>query len=204
MDGPAAASQGARHLRAHRASRRQARVPRGHAALRRVRAPGGAALSRARTCWRACSIASRRAAAAHDPLDDRRDDPRGRARRAHAAADRHHAKPLLRVRRQAAHRLADRRAGARRRPRHRDQRLAPRRPHDRRRRRRQRYGVRIHWSREAEPLETAGGIATAMPLLPDGPAIIVSGDIWTTSITGAAAGRRRDGAGSRASHACTS
>ena len=42
------------------------------------------------------------------------------------------------------------------------------------------HGVRIHWSREAEPLETAGGIATAMPLLPDGPAIIVSGDIWTT------------------------
>ena len=43
-----------------------------------------------------------------------------------------------------------------------------------------RYGVRVRWSREAEPLETAGGIATAMPLLPEGPAIIVSGDIWTT------------------------
>ena len=42
------------------------------------------------------------------------------------------------------------------------------------------YGVRVRWSREAEPLETAGGIATAMPLLPEGPAIIVSGDIWTT------------------------
>lgn len=41
------------------------------------------------------------------------------------------------------------------------------------------HGVRIHWSRETEPLETAGGIATAMPLLPDGPAIIVSGDLWT-------------------------
>jgi MurNAc alpha-1-phosphate uridylyltransferase len=41
------------------------------------------------------------------------------------------------------------------------------------------YGVRVHWSREAEPLETAGGIATAMPLLPEGPALIVSGDIWT-------------------------
>jgi MurNAc alpha-1-phosphate uridylyltransferase len=42
------------------------------------------------------------------------------------------------------------------------------------------YGVRVRWSREPEPLETAGGIATAMPLLPEGPAIIVSGDIWTT------------------------
>ena len=42
------------------------------------------------------------------------------------------------------------------------------------------YGVRVRWSREAEPLETAGGIATAMPLLPEGPALIVSGDLWTT------------------------
>jgi MurNAc alpha-1-phosphate uridylyltransferase len=40
-------------------------------------------------------------------------------------------------------------------------------------------GVRIAWSVEAEPLETAGGIATAMPLIPDGPVLIVSGDIWT-------------------------
>jgi MurNAc alpha-1-phosphate uridylyltransferase len=40
-------------------------------------------------------------------------------------------------------------------------------------------GASIRWSREAEPLETAGGIATAMPLLPEGPALIVSGDLWT-------------------------
>lgn len=40
-------------------------------------------------------------------------------------------------------------------------------------------GVRIAWSIEAEPLETAGGIATAMPLLPPGPVPIVSGDVWT-------------------------
>ncbi|HVE51239.1 MAG TPA: nucleotidyltransferase family protein [Casimicrobiaceae bacterium] len=40
-------------------------------------------------------------------------------------------------------------------------------------------GVTIRWSREREPFETAGGIATAMPLLPPGPALIVSGDIWT-------------------------
>jgi MurNAc alpha-1-phosphate uridylyltransferase len=41
------------------------------------------------------------------------------------------------------------------------------------------FGIRIEWSQEAEPLETAGGIATASPLLPPGPALIVSGDIWT-------------------------
>jgi MurNAc alpha-1-phosphate uridylyltransferase len=40
-------------------------------------------------------------------------------------------------------------------------------------------GVRIRWSIEPHPLETAGGIATALPLLPPGPALIVSGDIWT-------------------------
>ena len=41
------------------------------------------------------------------------------------------------------------------------------------------FGVRIAWSREAEPLETAGGIATASPSLAPGPALIVSGDVWT-------------------------
>jgi MurNAc alpha-1-phosphate uridylyltransferase len=40
-------------------------------------------------------------------------------------------------------------------------------------------GVRIAWSLEPEPLEAAGGIATAWPLLPAGPVLIVSGDIWT-------------------------
>jgi MurNAc alpha-1-phosphate uridylyltransferase len=40
-------------------------------------------------------------------------------------------------------------------------------------------GVKILWSFEAEPLEAAGGIATALPLLPEGPALIVSGDIHT-------------------------
>ena len=35
------------------------------------------------------------------------------------------------------------------------------------------FGVRLHWSIEPEPLETAGGIATARPLLADGPVLIV-------------------------------
>lgn len=41
------------------------------------------------------------------------------------------------------------------------------------------FGARIAWSREAEPLETAGGVATAIDLLAPGPALIVSADIWT-------------------------
>ena len=41
------------------------------------------------------------------------------------------------------------------------------------------FGVRLTWSIEPEPLEAAGGIATALPLLPRGPALIVSGDVWT-------------------------
>lgn len=41
------------------------------------------------------------------------------------------------------------------------------------------YGAAIRWSLEPEALETAGGIATALPLLPAGPLLVVSGDIWT-------------------------
>ena len=42
------------------------------------------------------------------------------------------------------------------------------------------FGVTLRWSLEPEPLEAAGGIATALPLLPPGPALIVSGDIFTS------------------------
>ena len=42
-----------------------------------------------------------------------------------------------------------------------------------------RFGARIRFSREPEPLETAGGIATASPLLPPDATLIVSGDIFT-------------------------
>lgn len=41
------------------------------------------------------------------------------------------------------------------------------------------YGLHIHYSRESEPLETAGGIAKALPLLGDKPFISINGDIWT-------------------------
>lgn len=42
-----------------------------------------------------------------------------------------------------------------------------------------RYGVQIAYSREAEALETAGGIAYALPLLGNAPFAVVNGDIYT-------------------------
>jgi MurNAc alpha-1-phosphate uridylyltransferase len=39
--------------------------------------------------------------------------------------------------------------------------------------------VRLKWSFEPAPLEVAGGIATAIKLLPPGPALIVAGDVFT-------------------------
>jgi MurNAc alpha-1-phosphate uridylyltransferase len=41
-----------------------------------------------------------------------------------------------------------------------------------------RPGIRIDWSREAEPLETAGGIAQARALLGEAPFLLVNADIW--------------------------
>jgi MurNAc alpha-1-phosphate uridylyltransferase len=42
-----------------------------------------------------------------------------------------------------------------------------------------RLGVAIRYSAEGEALETAGGIATALPLLGDGPFIVANGDVWS-------------------------
>ena len=41
-----------------------------------------------------------------------------------------------------------------------------------------RFGLHISVSREAEPLETAGGIAQALPLLGNAPFLLVNGDIY--------------------------
>ena len=41
-----------------------------------------------------------------------------------------------------------------------------------------RYGVRIGYSREVEPLETGGGIAYALPLLGAAPFAVVNGDVY--------------------------
>jgi MurNAc alpha-1-phosphate uridylyltransferase len=40
------------------------------------------------------------------------------------------------------------------------------------------YGVHIAWSREPEPLETAGGIATALSLLGSDPFLVTNGDVY--------------------------
>ncbi len=40
------------------------------------------------------------------------------------------------------------------------------------------YGVRIQYSREPEPLETAGGIATARELLGNAPFLVTNGDVY--------------------------
>jgi MurNAc alpha-1-phosphate uridylyltransferase len=41
------------------------------------------------------------------------------------------------------------------------------------------WGVSIDYSHEAIPLETAGGIVQALPLLGDAPFLVVNGDVWT-------------------------
>ncbi|TMH55895.1 MAG: nucleotidyltransferase family protein [Betaproteobacteria bacterium] len=41
-----------------------------------------------------------------------------------------------------------------------------------------RFGVAVRYSREAEPLETAGGVARALPLLGDEPFLVVNGDLF--------------------------
>ena len=42
-----------------------------------------------------------------------------------------------------------------------------------------RWGMHIEVSEEEEPLETAGGIVRALPMLGDGPFAVVNGDIWS-------------------------
>ncbi|MYM64341.1 N-acetylmuramate alpha-1-phosphate uridylyltransferase MurU [Pseudomaricurvus sp. HS19] len=42
-----------------------------------------------------------------------------------------------------------------------------------------RWGITIHYSREPEPLETAGGICRALPLLGEEPFLLVNGDVWS-------------------------
>lgn len=43
----------------------------------------------------------------------------------------------------------------------------------------ERFGVRISYSPEGEPLETGGGIRRALPLLGEEPFAVINGDIWT-------------------------
>lgn len=41
-----------------------------------------------------------------------------------------------------------------------------------------RFGARLQWSPEQPALETAGGIARALPLLGPAPFLVINGDIW--------------------------
>ncbi len=40
------------------------------------------------------------------------------------------------------------------------------------------WGVQIAWSIEAQPLETAGGLIAALPLLGEQPFLVINGDVW--------------------------
>ncbi len=40
------------------------------------------------------------------------------------------------------------------------------------------WGVRIAWSLEEPPLETAGGLIAALPLLGERPFLVINGDVW--------------------------
>lgn len=40
------------------------------------------------------------------------------------------------------------------------------------------FGAHIEWSHEGEPLETAGGLVRALPMLGNAPFVVVNGDIW--------------------------
>jgi len=63
-----------------------------------------------------------------------------------------------------------------------------------------RYGVHIAYSPEPQPLETAGGIAKALPLLGDEPFLVMNGDIWCDWNPAAAfdAAREAEATGSQA------
>ncbi len=41
------------------------------------------------------------------------------------------------------------------------------------------FGVTIEWSREQQPLETAGAVINALALLGDAPFLLVNGDVWS-------------------------
>lgn len=60
-----------------------------------------------------------------------------------------------------------------------------------------RFGLEIAWSREAEPLETAGGIAQARALLGEEPFLLLNADVWCELDFSALAGFRL---GHRLSH----
>ncbi|MEW5944015.1 MAG: N-acetylmuramate alpha-1-phosphate uridylyltransferase MurU [Pseudomonadota bacterium] len=63
-----------------------------------------------------------------------------------------------------------------------------------------RFGVSIRYSPEAEALETAGGIANALPLLGAAPFLVVNGDVFSDYDFGALLARLPDMAGLPMAH----
>lgn len=51
------------------------------------------------------------------------------------------------------------------------------------------WGLSIVYSRESSPLETAGGIQAALPLLGDAPFLVLNGDVWSEYPLGELAAR---------------
>lgn len=45
-----------------------------------------------------------------------------------------------------------------------------------------RFGLTLHYRREATPLETGGGIQAALPLLGEAPFLLVNGDVWCETL----------------------
>jgi MurNAc alpha-1-phosphate uridylyltransferase len=43
----------------------------------------------------------------------------------------------------------------------------------------ERFGLAVNYSEEPEPLETAGALLNALPLLGDEPFLLINGDVWT-------------------------
>lgn len=137
---------------------------------------------------RACSIRSKAARSksaihsdspfTHDPTPEDGDDLRRRPRRAHAPAHRYMPEAAARSGRQAAHRLADRAARGGGRRNHRHQSRMARRADRSGARRRIALGRRVALFARGEALETAGGIAKALPLIGEGVFIAVSGDVF--------------------------
>lgn len=52
-----------------------------------------------------------------------------------------------------------------------------------------RFGLRVIYSEEPEPLETGGALARALPLLGEAPFVLVNGDVWSDYPLGELTGR---------------
>src|SRR5690606_7342493 len=168
MDGVAAPSEGARHLRPHQLPRRQGEVSGGHAALSRLRARHGQALSRARGPGRA--LGGARALKAMLLAAGRGERLRPLTDRVPKALVEVGGKPLIawHLERLAASGLREAVINVA----HLGEQIVEAIGDG------SRFGLRIAYSREPEPLETAGGIAFARPLLSGQPFLLVNADVY--------------------------